>query len=430
MEGTFHRRELLPPSVAFGSSEGKSLFGKALSEGHMSGYFILSEHYLTQGHPAYCGLGSLTMALNALLIDPQRTWQGVWRWFDESQLDCCEPLDIVRLKGITMDKLACLSRCNGAITNVHYGNEMSIEEFRQHVRLVCSMMDGNGSPIRNTVMLASYGRAVLNQTGTGHFSPIGGYCEEEDMVLILDVARFKYPPHWVPLQLLHEAVNTTDTETGLSRGIIMMSASSNMLQRCHYCCKMECLPCGGTLETEGGTDRVLLSCSDSDSDSDCEAYADPTTATITVNNDKYDGDNNNNNNNETPAELDGGCLSLKTCHSSPAGIAFPSSSMSSCMSPSGKHDDQDMPEPVYPLPPGFVEDATMMAALTTRSRSSTAACDTRSRSTTNAVEPRSRSGTTIDQLRAFLDHNCDHSCPYCTNSVGDSCSSPKITGGV
>jgi hypothetical protein len=40
---------------------------------------ILIEHFQTQGHPAYCGLGSLTMALNSLLIDPKRTWQGVWR---------------------------------------------------------------------------------------------------------------------------------------------------------------------------------------------------------------------------------------------------------------------------------------------------------------------------------------------------------------
>lgn len=41
-------------------------------------------------------------------------------------------------------------------------------------------------------------------TGDGHFSPIGGYSAQEDMVLILDTARFKYPPHWVPLRMLYE----------------------------------------------------------------------------------------------------------------------------------------------------------------------------------------------------------------------------------
>jgi glutathione gamma-glutamylcysteinyltransferase len=40
-------------------------------------------------------------------------------------------------------------------------------------------------------MVTSYSRKVLGQTGDGHFSPVGGYCAQEDMVLILDVARFK-----------------------------------------------------------------------------------------------------------------------------------------------------------------------------------------------------------------------------------------------
>lgn len=56
------------------------------------------------------------------------------------------------------------------------------------------------------------------QTGTGHFSPIGGYHAERDMALILDVARFKYPPHWVPLRLLWEAMDTVDESNGQHRG--------------------------------------------------------------------------------------------------------------------------------------------------------------------------------------------------------------------
>lgn len=60
--------------------------------------------------------------------------------------------------------------------------------------------------------------SVSLQTGTGHFSPIGGYHGGRDMVLILDVARFKYPPHWVPLTLLWEAMDTVDKATGQSRG--------------------------------------------------------------------------------------------------------------------------------------------------------------------------------------------------------------------
>jgi glutathione gamma-glutamylcysteinyltransferase len=56
------------------------------------------------------------------------------------------------------------------------------------------------------------------QTGIGHFSPIGGYHAGRDMALILDVARFKYPPHWVPLTLLWEAMGYVDETTGQQRG--------------------------------------------------------------------------------------------------------------------------------------------------------------------------------------------------------------------
>ena len=56
------------------------------------------------------------------------------------------------------------------------------------------------------------------QTGTGHFSPIGGYHAGRDMALILDVARFKYPPHWVPVSLLWDAMDTVDEATGQPRG--------------------------------------------------------------------------------------------------------------------------------------------------------------------------------------------------------------------
>ena len=43
------------------------------------------------------------------------------------------------------------------------------------------------------------------------------------MVLMLDVARFKYPPHWIPLKLLWEAMDTIiDEATGHRRGYALL----------------------------------------------------------------------------------------------------------------------------------------------------------------------------------------------------------------
>jgi glutathione gamma-glutamylcysteinyltransferase len=32
----------------------------------------------------------------------------------------------------------------------------------------------------------------------------------------MDVARFKYPPHWVPLTMLFDAMKPIDTDTGMN----------------------------------------------------------------------------------------------------------------------------------------------------------------------------------------------------------------------
>ena len=71
-------------------------------------------------------------------------------------------------------------------------------------------------------MIAAYDRSALDQTGSGHFSPIGGYFDAKDMVLVLDVARFKYPPHWISAERLWKAMLPIDPTTGRSRGWIYL----------------------------------------------------------------------------------------------------------------------------------------------------------------------------------------------------------------
>nr|QCX35398.1 phytochelatin synthase 2 [Arundo donax] len=213
---SLYRRVLpSPPAVDFSSPEGKRLFAEALAAGTMEGFFSLVSCFQTQSEPAFCGLASLAVVLNALAIDPGRRWKGPWRWFDESMLDCCEPLDKVKAQGITFGKVACLAHCSGADVQSFRANRATIHDLRRHLIRCASSQDCH--------LIASYHRRPFKQTGTGHFSPIGGYHAEQDMALILDVARFKYPPHWVPLPLLWEAMNTTDESTGLLRGFMLIS---------------------------------------------------------------------------------------------------------------------------------------------------------------------------------------------------------------
>ncbi|KAF8392167.1 hypothetical protein HHK36_022509 [Tetracentron sinense] len=181
----------------------------------MKGFFKLISYYETQSEPAYCGLATLSMVLNSLAIDPGRHWKGNWRWFDESMLDSCVPLEKIKMEGIVFGTVACLVRCNGAEVLSFRTNQSTVEDFRARVIPCTSSQEFH--------IITSYDRGEFRQTGTGHFSPIGGYNAGKDMVLILDVARFKYPPHWVPLTLLWKAMDTIDESTGQYRGFMIIS---------------------------------------------------------------------------------------------------------------------------------------------------------------------------------------------------------------
>ena len=221
---------------------------------------LLSQFH-TQAEPAYCGLASLVMALNALAIDPRKVWKGPWRWYAEDLLDCCVPLPDVREQGITLPQAACLARCNGCTALAQHVPPASaepselgaaVQDFRRHVRAACggdagaavaaaaaaaplpsasgddhSMAELSTQPIvLESVLIASYHRGTLGQTGTGHFSPVAAYSPTHDSVLILDSARFKYDPHWVKLPLLVQAMQAEDTSTGKPRGYMLLRRSA------------------------------------------------------------------------------------------------------------------------------------------------------------------------------------------------------------
>ena len=214
-EHTLYMRPLPAALAALDSADGRVLFRRALSGGTLEGYFRLAQQFHTQADPAYCGLGSLVCALNALGIDPRRRWKGAWRWFSEELLDCCKSLEEVRRSGITLDEAACLARCSGASATVHSGSEADSGAFRKDLLAATTASDG-------PVLIVNYSRSAVGQTGSGHFSPIGGFDAATDQVLVLDTARFKYPPHWMPVELMFTAMQEHDPDTGDARGWMLL----------------------------------------------------------------------------------------------------------------------------------------------------------------------------------------------------------------
>ena len=225
--GKFYLRTPSAAMVPFNSKPGKAIFRRALEQGMLDGsYWSLSECFAAQTSPASCGLGTLAMCLNSLAIDPgNRSNVGIFRWYTEKSLFChgssfVPTHDEVLARGISMMDLCRLGACNCLESTPFCAtgpNACTEDDFRRHVIAACA--DNKSSATR---IVASYHRGVLGQTGDGHHSPIAAYDRESDRVLILDVARFKYAPHWVPLPLLWQAMSTFDTNGG-ARGFIKLA---------------------------------------------------------------------------------------------------------------------------------------------------------------------------------------------------------------
>lgn len=217
-QSEFYRRALPLSSISFTSDEGKEIFREAMLVGDMNCYFQLASQYRTQDELGFCGLSTLVMVLNTLEVDPKKVWKGPWRWYHENMLDCCIPIAIIEKSGITMDQFACLAACNMLnVKMVRTSDLTSEDDFRNVVRSVAKSTD--------RVLVAAYSRAGLGQTGDGHFSPVGGFSAKRDMVLIMDTARFKYPPHWVSLESLFKSMQRMDETSGFSRGYFLLSKS-------------------------------------------------------------------------------------------------------------------------------------------------------------------------------------------------------------
>jgi len=210
---SLYKRQLPETCIPLNSKEGKELFSEAFKEKNMECYFMLSIHFLTQSELTYCGISSLCMILNALEVDPMYNWKGQWRFFTEENIRYPPHIDrdIIEMQGITLEQYSEISKYNFLEeVKLCRASEITKEVFIQDIEYV--------SRQNREVMTLNFARDIIKQTGYGHICPLGGYNKKRGMVLLLDIARHKYPAYWVSLDMLWDAVNTVDSETGESRG--------------------------------------------------------------------------------------------------------------------------------------------------------------------------------------------------------------------
>ncbi|MEM1402793.1 MAG: phytochelatin synthase family protein [Pseudomonadota bacterium] len=194
----------LPPAlVSIEGDEGQALLSSA---GYTADLLALQDAYVSQRLISYCGVASSVAVLNALGREHDQ-----WDFFTAATKDVRSRLQVT-FGGMTLGQLDGLLKAHGLQSQAVHGDDLTLVELRSIVRGNLSMSDD--------FLLVNYQREALGQGRSGHISPVAAYDEASDRVLIMDTASFKYPPTWVPLELLYGALQEVDSASGEPRGIL------------------------------------------------------------------------------------------------------------------------------------------------------------------------------------------------------------------
>ena len=206
----------------FRSDQGEAIFGESDAR---EAYFPLASNFLTQKNQAFCGVASIVMVLNALALPaPAVPEFDPYLTFTQDNLlnansEAVIPEATIRQQGMTLDQLGGLLKLHPLDVEVHHAADSSVEEFREKAR------DHLAAEDRHVVV--NYLRMAIGQERGGHISPLAAYDAESDRFLILDVARYKYPPVWVLAAELFAAMNTTDSDNDdKTRGFVLVKKAA------------------------------------------------------------------------------------------------------------------------------------------------------------------------------------------------------------
>lgn len=197
---------VLPPGVIdLRSDRGQELLVQSATK---ADFELLEPHYVPQIYLSYCGVATGVMSVNALRSRPAVTQAS---FFDERPASTRSAYRTF-FGGMTLVDFKALITSYQLRAAHYHGAEIALERFRSRVKR------NLGDP--SDLMVVNYARKEVDQKGGGHFSPLVAYHEPSDYVLILDVAKHKYPPVWVPLKKVWRAMNTLDSDSGLTRGFV------------------------------------------------------------------------------------------------------------------------------------------------------------------------------------------------------------------
>lgn len=216
--------------IFLNTSEGIQLLQTA---SHTAPYWQIAPHFTTQ-LPGMCGPTTAAVVLNAFsaqgLQPPLSTeysysfagheaeyhyWEHINVW--NGTAGDCVAKRTQPWQG-SLEQVASFFSCRGLQVDAKRANLSTVAEFRSVLRDAF-----DDKPLR--FVTVNFDRQVIGQSGVGHHSPVGAYDVVSDRVLIMDVARYRFPPWWVPVETMFAAMSHVSTsEMGATpRGFLVLA---------------------------------------------------------------------------------------------------------------------------------------------------------------------------------------------------------------
>lgn len=183
-------------------------------------FFAMQPYVETQQNLAFCGPASIVAVMNSLgtprPFEPRLYPYSFYTQDNIFNADTqrVKSFIMVSVRGMTLAEMAAFFNALGVRATAYYASKLDIDQLRRLLK------DTLARP--NARIVANFNRKTLAQEGGGHQSPLAAFDEASDSVLMLDVAKFKYPPAWISVGELLEAMQTVDPDTGKSRGLVIV----------------------------------------------------------------------------------------------------------------------------------------------------------------------------------------------------------------
>lgn len=207
-----------PSVIYWDSPAGKALHARITPD---ADYWQLIPNFAVQSTQTYCSVASAITVLNSMPITkPVDPTYAPYAYFTQGNFFTLEVSKVISAQtvlemGMTREEMVKALTAEGVHATTIAGDGIDVVALRS---LLKKTLGDDGQ-----YMLVNYLRAKLGQVGGGHWSVLAAYDAQSDNVLILDVAKYKYPPVWIGITMLHQAIDTLDTTSNKSRGLVLVA---------------------------------------------------------------------------------------------------------------------------------------------------------------------------------------------------------------